>query len=112
MISIVFDKLMQYQIVDPSDIIGWCFSFDEANELAKSKIDTQDWDLLKAALDKSIGRVAIAQQKVQSLRKEEEDAKAKAAAAASAAQGADDDMGIESEETKRGKLLQFVFLDS
>jgi nuclear cap-binding protein subunit 1 len=90
MIGIVFDKLMQYQIVDPSDIIDWSFhGFAKAsgrNDLGS--IGVRQWDVLKPALDKAIGRVAIAQQRVQTLQKEEEDAKAKATA------GAVDDMDV------------------
>ena len=88
MVSIVFDKLMQYQIVDPSDIIGWTFHGlgpvegveGAAAQSALGWIGVQEWELLKAALDKAIGRVAIARQKVLTLRKDEEDAKAKASA--------------------------------
>jgi nuclear cap-binding protein subunit 1 len=96
MISIVFDKLMQYQIVDPSDIIGWSFKSHEDGS-ATPHISVQGWDLLKAALDKAIGRVAIAHQKVQTLRKEEEDAKAKAMAVSIT-----EEMEADAENIKKG----------
>ena len=105
MISIVFDKLMQYQIVEPSDIIAWSFMSHE-DDAATPCIRNQGWDLLKAALDKAIGRVAIARQKVQTLRKEEEDAKAKAMAVSTS-----DEMEIESENTRIGmKQVQIRFI--
>lgn len=96
MINIVFDKLMQYQIVDPSDIIEWSFKSHE-DKNATPHIHVQGWDLLKAALDKAIGRVAIARQKVQTLRKEEEDAKAKAMAISTT-----EEMEVDAENIKKG----------
>ncbi|KAF8313202.1 hypothetical protein DL93DRAFT_2114156 [Clavulina sp. PMI_390] len=97
MVGIVFDKLMQYQIVDPGDIIAWSFHRSDADGDTPVKVESSDeaaaessaasdtamidvhaWSLLKAALDKAIGRVAIAQGKVLTLRKDDEDAKAKA----------------------------------
>jgi len=99
MISIVFDKLMQYQIVDPSDIIIWSFKAHGDNT-TNPCIGVQGWDLLKAALDKAIGRVAIARQKVQTLRKEEEDAKAKAMAVENA-----EEMDVDAEITKKTQSL-------
>ena len=95
MISIVFDKLMQYQIVDPSDIIIWSFK-THGDNTTNPCIGVHGWDLLKAALDKAIGRVAIARQKVQTLRKEEEDAKAKAMAVENA-----EEMDVDAEITKK-----------
>lgn len=96
MVSIVFDKLMQYQIVDPSDIISWSFRGVNGEDATPS-IDVQSWDLLKAALDKAIGRVAIAHQKVQTLRKDDEDAKAKAMAVVTS-----DEMEVDSQDAKKG----------
>lgn len=104
MVSIVFDKLMQYQIVDPSDIITWSFKGINGQEAAAS-IGVQAWDLLKAALDKAIGRVAIAYQKVQTLRKDDEDAKAKAMASATP-----DEMDVDSDEAKKGKPIMHFTL--
>lgn len=85
MLLIVFDKLMQYQIVDPSDIIAWIFrghrsGGDVVMDGGIANVGASEWELLKAALDKAIGRVAIARQKVLTLRKDEEDAQAKATA--------------------------------
>src|SRR5258708_39750802 len=83
MVDMVFDKLMEYRIVDLNDIITWCFDSTERKggsediSGAPGVLTFQEWDLVKAALDKSIGRVAIAQNRVQVLRKEDEDAKAK-----------------------------------
>jgi len=41
-------------------------------------VDSQQWDLLKAALDKANGRVMIAKKKVIALRKEEDENRARA----------------------------------
>ncbi|KAF9510764.1 hypothetical protein BS47DRAFT_1331566 [Hydnum rufescens UP504] len=105
MVAIVFDKLMQYQIVDPSDIIAWCFhSSDRREASSEGLIGLQEWDLIKAALDKAIGRVSIAQQRVNSLRKEEEDAKAKVKAGK--AELSVDTMDVDSTEANRARDLE------
>ncbi|KAF5363779.1 hypothetical protein D9756_000886 [Leucocoprinus leucothites] len=85
MVGIVFDKLMQYQIVDPTDVIGWTFlngSFvGQLREIEKPlNLSAFEWDLLRAALDKANGRVVIARRKIATLRKEDDDARAKAKA--------------------------------
>ena len=67
MVGIVFDKLMQYQIVDPSDVIGWTFSY------AGGGVGAFEWDLMRGALDKANGRVVIARRKVGALRKEQDE---------------------------------------
>ena len=104
MVGIVFDKLMQYQIVDPSDIIAWCFHSSERRDASsEGMIGLQEWDLIKAALDKAIGRVSIAQQRVRNLRKEEEDAKAKVKAGK--AELSSDTMDVDSTEANRGKFF-------
>jgi len=105
MVAIVFDKLMQYQIVDPTDIITWCFDSTERKRGsedisgAPGVLTFQEWDLVKAALDKAIGRVAIAQNRVQVLRKEDEDAKAKFKAGHV---HLDDDDGLEVDSLEAG----------
>jgi nuclear cap-binding protein subunit 1 len=85
MVGIVFDKLMQYQIVDPTDVIGWTFLngsvVGQLGEIEKPLfLSAFEWDLLKAALDKANGRVVIARRKIATLRKEDDDARAKAKA--------------------------------
>ncbi|KAH8102808.1 MIF4G like-domain-containing protein [Phellopilus nigrolimitatus] len=75
MVRIVFDKLMQYQIVDPSDVIGWAFAPPAGGEGAK--IDTFRWEIIEGALDKANGRVVVARKKVSALRKEEDDSRAR-----------------------------------
>ncbi|EPQ59678.1 hypothetical protein GLOTRDRAFT_71322 [Gloeophyllum trabeum ATCC 11539] len=81
MISIVFDKLMQYQIVDPTDVVAWTFTNGVGNERGDtegpSAINAHDWDLLKGALDKANGRVLVARKRVSALRKEEDDTRAR-----------------------------------
>jgi nuclear cap-binding protein subunit 1 len=84
MVNIVFDKLMQYQIVDPTDVVAWTFT-NVAGEghpsgMGPLSLSAFEWDLLKGALDKANGRVMIARRKVAALRKEEDDTRAKAKA--------------------------------
>ncbi|KAJ7179608.1 MIF4G like-domain-containing protein [Mycena filopes] len=82
MVAIVFDKLMQYQIVDPTDVVGWTFiNRAEIRELSEAtgplSLSAFEWDLLKGALDKANGRVMIARRKVVALRKEDDDTRAR-----------------------------------
>ncbi|KJA21655.1 hypothetical protein HYPSUDRAFT_165386 [Hypholoma sublateritium FD-334 SS-4] len=82
MVAIVFDKLMQYQIVDPTDVVGWTFmngvGVGQLAELGgPMNLSAFEWDLLKGALDKANGRVTIARRKVATLRKEDDDAQAR-----------------------------------
>ena len=78
MVGIVFDKLMQYQIVDPTDVVSWAFGSGLGNGEGPLKVDYRQWDLLKAALDKANGRVMIARRRVIALRKEEDENRARA----------------------------------
>ncbi|KAG5643263.1 hypothetical protein DXG03_001273 [Asterophora parasitica] len=71
MVGIVFDKLMQYQIVDPTDVVAWTF----ANRAGG--LDAFEWDLMRGAIDKANGRVVIARRRVAALRKEEDDVRAR-----------------------------------
>jgi len=71
MITIIFDKLMQYQIIDPGDVVAWTF----ANKVAFAgfsgsarTLGAFEWDGLKGALDKANGRAMVAKWKVQALR--------------------------------------------
>ncbi|GLB33280.1 putative MIF4G like protein [Lyophyllum shimeji] len=87
MVGIVFDKLMQYQIVDPSDVVGWTFvngsGIGQPRELVGPlSLNAFEWDLMRGALDKANGRVMIAKRKVAALRKEEDDTRAQAKARA------------------------------
>jgi nuclear cap-binding protein subunit 1 len=78
MVGIVFDKLMQYQIVDPSDVVAFAFRPTEGkNADGAVAIDTESFDLLRGALDKANGRVVIARKKVTVLSKEDEENRAK-----------------------------------
>lgn len=85
MVNIVFDKMMQYQIVDPTDVVAWTFTNvtgdgQHPSSMGPLSLSAFEWDLLKGALDKANGRVMIARRKVASLRKEEDDTRAKAKA--------------------------------
>ena len=77
MVGIVFDKLMQYQIVDPTDVVSWAFGSGLGNGEGPLKVDYRQWDLLRAALDKANGRVMIARRRVIALRKEEDENRAR-----------------------------------
>ncbi|TFK28686.1 cap binding protein 80-PB [Coprinopsis marcescibilis] len=81
MVAIVFDKLMQYQIVDPTDIVSWTFlngaGVGQLSELGgPMNLSAFEWDLLRAAIDKANGRVVAARRKVMQLRKEADDKRA------------------------------------
>ncbi|KAH9843775.1 MIF4G like-domain-containing protein [Rhodofomes roseus] len=91
MVVIVFDKLMQYQIVDPPDVVSWAFAYGGAltGAVGKSTFDSFQWDVLKGALDKANGRVTIARKKVTALRKEADDTAARAIATEGAAMEVD-----------------------
>lgn len=71
MVGIVFDKLMQYQIVEPADVVAWVFAHNAGG---------LNWDLLRGAVDKANGRVVVASRRVATLRKEDDDAHARAKA--------------------------------
>lgn len=73
MIVIVFDKLMQYQIVDPTDVVAWAFTSGGSSRAAYPSINALQWDVIRGALDKANGRVLIARRKVSALRKEEDE---------------------------------------
>ncbi|KAJ7590607.1 MIF4G like-domain-containing protein [Mycena floridula] len=83
MVGIVFDKLMQYQIVDPQDVVAWTFQCSQAvfvssdETVSPSSISSFAWDLLKGALDKANGRLMIARRKVTALRKEDDETRAR-----------------------------------
>lgn len=78
MIGIVFDKLMQYQIINPNDIVEWTFANSERRDGRNlQSLTVFGWDLAKAALDKANGRVMIARRKVLSLIKEDDDTRAR-----------------------------------
>lgn len=78
MVGIVFDKLMQYQIVDPNDVVGWTFTNGAGLGLgSSSSLNGFEWGLVRGALDKANGRVLIARRKITALRKEEDDTRAR-----------------------------------
>ncbi|KAG6816876.1 hypothetical protein H0H87_002197 [Tephrocybe sp. NHM501043] len=100
MVGIVFDKLMQYQIVDPNDVVGWTFVNGAGLGLGGPlSLNAFEWDLLRGALDKANGRVVIARRKVTALRKEEDDTRARAKARANESMEVDADTKQADEET-------------
>ena len=91
MILIVFDKLMQYQIVDPTDVVAWTFTHCTAvtQGVRKATFCAFQWDLLKAALNKANGRVMVQRRKVAALRREADDKAARVIAGESASMEVD-----------------------
>jgi len=84
MVAIAFDKFMQYQIVDPPDVVDWTFmngvevSGEQFSPTERvMSLSAFEWDILRAALDKANGRVMLARKKVAALRKEDDDVRAK-----------------------------------
>ena len=75
MIIIVFDKLMQYQIVDPTDVVAWAFTKGTDDRAAGTQpyIGSLEWEIVQGALNKANGRVVIARRKVATLRKEDDE---------------------------------------
>jgi len=90
MIIIVFDKLMQYQIVDPTNVVVWAFA-PRQSKRGLAGLTTDEWELVKGAIDKAIGRVAISKRKLAILRKEEDDARARVKARTDSVAGMDVD---------------------
>lgn len=72
MIVIVFDKLMQYQIVDPTDVVAWAFTHgvERVPGATHPSLGMLQWEIVKSALNKANGRVVIARRRVSALRKE------------------------------------------
>ena len=86
---------MQYQIVDPTDVVAWTFTHyptvvDERKE-RKNVFNGFQWDLLKAALDKANGRVSVQKRKVAALTREADERAARVLANESAAMEVDGD---------------------
>lgn len=78
----MFDKLMQYQIVDPTDVVEWTFingaGIGQSSDMqGPLSLNAFEWDLLKGALDKANGRVMIARRRVTALKKEDDDTRAR-----------------------------------
>lgn len=97
MVGIVFDKLMQYQIVDPTDVAAWTFlngvTVGQLSDLTgRLNMSAFEWDLLRGAIDKANGRVTIARRKVAALKKEDDDARGRVKAKA------DDTMEVDAEK--------------
>lgn len=76
MILIVFDKLMQYQVVEPIDVVIWAFA-PRSGKGSTTGLTTSEWQLIRASVNKAIGRVAISKRKLALLRKEEDEARAR-----------------------------------
>jgi nuclear cap-binding protein subunit 1 len=107
MVRIVFDKFMQYQIVDPTDVVSWTFDhISEVNEAerefkAPMSLNVFEWELLKGALNKAIGRVTLSKRKLTVLRKEDDESRARAKAS-----GGNMDVDGENRGTEHLRLRQ------
>ena len=98
-VGIIVDKLMQYQIVDPVDVVSWAFEGGgggvggggHGNGLGEERsegLSTFQWEMMKSAVDKANGRVYKAQARVVQQTKADDDARAaKHAADASTTNG-------------------------
>lgn len=108
MVRIVFDKLMQYQIVDPSDIIAWAFApHPQGEDTDVVRINTFRWEIIEGALDKANGRVMVARKKVSALRKEEDDSRAREKASGN--MEVDADGGYLALDTKRPLTNSYLY---
>ena len=105
-VGIIFDKLMQYQIVDPVDVVSWAFEGNGGGSGLGERsaragrgergegLGTFQWEMMKSAMDKANGRVHKAQGRVVQQTKADDDARAaKHAADASATNGDGDGDG-------------------
>ena len=104
MVLIVFDKLMQYQIVDPTDVVAWTFTHypkvvDRRGDKHAKVFNAFQWDLLKAALDKANGRVSVQKRKVAALTREADERAARVLANESAAMEVDGDAQLGEQAT-------------
>ena len=75
-IVIIFDKLMQYQIVDPADVVSWAFEGNGLGGGPSAGLSTFQWEVMKSAVDKANGRVYKAQGRVVQQTKADDDARA------------------------------------
>ena len=104
MIVIVFDKLMQYQIVDPTDVVAWSFNSGGSRCSSGTPLcNVFQWEIVKAALGKANGRVMIARRRVAALRKEEDEN----AARAKASDGASMEVDADAKPGTIGGVLSF-----
>ncbi|KAH9921501.1 cap binding protein 80-PB [Epithele typhae] len=90
-VLIVFDKLMQYQIVEPSNVVVWSFAHCTAatDGVRKQTFNAFQWNVLRSALDKANGRVMVQRRKIAALRREADDKAARAIAGENAAMEVD-----------------------
>ena len=104
-VGIIFDKLMQYQIVDPVDVVSWAFESNGAGSGLCERsgrgergegLGTFQWEMMKRAVHKANGRVHKAQGRDVQQTKADDDARAaKHAADASATNGDSDGMEVD-----------------
>lgn len=75
-LMIVFDKLLQYRVVDPIDVVSWVFAGEQAivmgDNAPRDWTNFTTWDVLRMTLEKVQTRVAGATARLEALRKKEE----------------------------------------
>ena len=73
---IVFDKLLQYRIVDPIDVVNWVFLGEQpvldGEVLPRDWTNVSTWDILRMTLEKVQTRVAGAATRLGAFRRREE----------------------------------------
>jgi len=75
---IVFDKLLQYRLVDPIDVVSWVFSGEQSALLDDKSVSPRDWsdinvwEILKMTLEKVQTRVVGSSSRLEALKKKEE----------------------------------------
>jgi nuclear cap-binding protein subunit 1 len=109
MVVIVFDKFMQYQIVDPSDVVVWTFSQRSGEDDGERFLSGWEWEIVRAALDKANGRVASARRKVTALRKEDDDTRARQKAGSGVDVGSAMEVDADAKPGKLAFILGSIF---
>jgi nuclear cap-binding protein subunit 1 len=65
---IVFDRLLQYRVVNPPDVLAWVFNEEEERDWS----DIANWDVLRSTLERVGSRVKQLTARLQTLKKTEE----------------------------------------
>ena len=107
---IVFDKLLQYRIVDPIDMVSWIFEGEQETLdgplTARNWADITSWDVLRLTVEKVQTRAKNATARLEQLRKREENKKDAERAAA-----AGDPIAMEGAESECGASRMIVETD-
>lgn len=77
---VTVDKYLQYQVLEPLDVVEWVFAKDAASNAPDGWTDVYTWELLRMTLDKVVGRVVKERRRLRSVDKADEVARARRAA--------------------------------